>query len=72
MQAIAPAAAGHGSASELVHDDDLLAPHDVVDIPDLQLLGFESIDQVGSPLLARVVQIRNLSTWAECLRLDAS
>ena len=46
MQAIAPAAAGHGAPGELVHNDDLLAAHDVVDILVLQLLGLERVDEV--------------------------
>ena len=60
VQAIAPAAPRHGAASELVHDDDLLAAHDVVHILRLQLLSLERIDQVGRPLLPRIVQVWHL------------
>ena len=60
VQAIAPASARHGAAGELVHDDDLRAAHDVVDVLGLQLLCLEGIDEVGCPLLSRVVQVCHL------------
>jgi hypothetical protein len=32
VQALGPAPAGHGAAGELVDDDDLAVPHDVLDV----------------------------------------
>ena len=52
--------ARHGSAGELVHNNNLLPPGDVVDILDLQLLGLQGIDQVAGPLLPGIIQIRTL------------
>ena len=52
--------AWHGSASELIHDNDFLAACDVVDILDLQLLRFQGIRQVAGPLLTRVIQVLSL------------
>ena len=60
MQTIAPAPAWHGATGEFIHNDDLLAAHNVVDVLGLQLLGLQGVDQVGSPLLTRVVQVRQL------------
>ena len=60
VQAIAPSAAGHGPACELIHNDNLCAANNVVDIPLLQLLGLDGIDQVRGPLLSGVIQVRHL------------
>ncbi len=55
VEAISPAPAGHGAAGELIHNDDLLASYNVVDILELQFLRLQSIDEVRGPLLSRIV-----------------
>ncbi len=60
METVAPSPARHGPPCELVHNHDLRAPHDVVDIPFLQLLGLDCIHDVRGPLLPGIVQIHHL------------
>lgn len=59
VQAVAPAAAGHGAARELVDDDDLVVLDDVVDLALEEVLGLDGVDDEARPLLARVVQVRH-------------
>ena len=47
--AIAPAAAGHHTAGEFIHDHCVLATHDVIHIPGEQLLGLKGVVDVVGP-----------------------
>ena len=52
--------ARHGSASELIHNDDFLASNNVVHILELQLFCLQGMCQVACPLLSGVIQVWSL------------
>mmetsp|Transcript_27169 Transcript_27169/g.45448 ORF Transcript_27169/g.45448 Transcript_27169/m.45448 type:complete len:272 (+) Transcript_27169:1884-2699(+) len=60
MQALAPSPPLHGASGELIHNNNLVLNHDVVDVTLLKLFRLEGVDEVDGPLLPRVVQIRHL------------
>ena len=65
MQAIGPAAAGHGAAGELVDDDDLTVANDVFDITPVQRMGAQRrIEVMHQADVGRVVQAFALAQHA--------
>ena len=59
MLSIAPAAARHDAAGELINDHGVIAADDVVDVLDEHLLGLEGVVDVVRPRVLGIKQIRH-------------
>lgn len=66
MQVIPPAADGHDTSCDRIHNlDFLLLTHDVIAIPEVQVFGFQGIEQVWSP--SNSVAILPQAHRADCI-----
>ena len=59
MLSIAPTAARHDAAGELINDHRVIAADDVVDVLDEHLLGLEGVVDVVRPRVLGIKQIRH-------------
>ena len=58
MQAVAPPAAGHQAAGELIHDDHLAVLDDIIHVPFVQRVSLERLDDMMDEVhVGEVVQI---------------
>ena len=66
VQAVAPAASRHESPGEFIHDDDFALFHDIVDVPFVEGMGLERLDDVVDEIhMVGVVEVVNAEQFLD-------